>query len=42
MSPIPKRWTNRFALYAATPRSPLSTDILRKPDQRQTLPEEGS
>jgi hypothetical protein len=42
MSPITKRWTHRFAFYAVTLRSPLSMDISRKHDQRQTLPEEGS
>jgi hypothetical protein len=42
MSPIPKRWTHRFSLYAVMLRSPLSMDILQKHDQRQALPEEGS
>jgi hypothetical protein len=43
MSPIPKRWTLPLCgIYAMTLRSPLSMDILRKHDQRQTLPEEGS
>ncbi len=37
MSPIPKRWTYCFALYAVTLHSPLSMDIFRKHDQRQTL-----
>jgi hypothetical protein len=42
MSPISKRRTRRIALDTVTLRSPLSMDILRKHDQRQTLPEEGS
>jgi hypothetical protein len=42
MSPIPNGGFCRFAFYALTLRSPLSMDIFRKHDQRQTLPEEGS
>jgi hypothetical protein len=42
MSPIPNGGLCRFALYAVTLRSPLSMNILRRHDQRQTLPEEGS
>jgi hypothetical protein len=42
MSQTPKRRTHRFALYTVTLRNLLSMDILRKYDQRPTLPEEGS
>jgi hypothetical protein len=37
MRPIPNGGLYRFVLYAVTLRSPLSIDILRKHDQRQTL-----
>jgi hypothetical protein len=42
MRQIPKRRTHRFALFTVTLRNFLSLDILRKYDQRPTLPEEGS